>query len=169
MILTGSLVTVMVLAAAALGSRLEAQAAPPAPLAGASFAITVNRLTLESDSRRPAVKAVLRFTRLRPGGLSLDFGGGFLERDGHGMLALEAGPAGTWACSGAAFLYRVGAMGLQTSSGTAAGLYAGISTLLRIHGRTGFRLDVARQHYLTAGQTGAWQFGGGVALLPRVR
>jgi hypothetical protein len=164
MILTASLQSALVLAAAVMSS--EAQTAP---LAGSTFAVTVNRLTLESDSRSPAVEGVFRFTRLRPGGLSLDLGLGYLERDGQGMLALEVGPAATWACPSMAFLYRLGAMGLQTSSGTAAGLYAGISALLRIHGRTGFRLDLARQKYLTAGQPGAWQFGGGVALLPRVR
>lgn len=171
MILTRPRVPALALAAAALASRLGAQAAPPAPLAGSSYAITVNRLRLESDSRRPTAEVMLRFTALRPSRVSVDLALGVLEIEGLTAVALEVGPATTLlARPGVALLLRVGAMGLQTSAGTAAGGYAGVSAQLRLRGRAGVRLDVARQLYLTAAPAvGAWQVGGGIALLPRVR
>jgi hypothetical protein len=158
----------LALAAAVLSSRLAGQSEPRAQLAGPSFALTMNRLDLGSDP--PTSEFMIRFTRLRPSALSLDLALGVVDVSGAAAIALEVGPASTLACPGGALLFRVGVMGLQAPSGTAGGLYAGLSALLKFRGRSGLRVDVARQQYLRPGRSlGAWQFGGGMALLPRVR
>jgi hypothetical protein len=161
----------LALCGAAIVPGLAAQHRPATLPRGSSFAITGGGLLFDGSDADAGIKALtLRFTTLRPNGLSFDVGAGLLVAGEAGAFSLEVGPAFNISIPGATLLLRAGGTGIVAGGGGLVGGYAGLGVLFRVANGVGFRLDVARHQYAIGSESlGAWQLGGGIALLPRIR
>lgn len=150
---------------------LAAQARPATLPRGSSFAITGSRFLFDGSDADAGINALtLRFTTLRPNGLAFDVGAGLLVAGEAGAFSLEVGPAFNISIPGATLLLRAGGTGIVAGGGGVIGGYAGVGVLFRVANGVGFRLDVARHQYAIGSESlGAWQLGGGIAVLPRIR
>lgn len=161
----------LALCGGAIVPGLAAQARPATLPRGSSLAFTASRFIVDGSGSDFGLKALtLRYTTLRPNSLSFDLGAGLVFAEEAGALSLEAGPAFNISIPGATVLLRGGLTGVVAGGGGVLGGYAGVGMLFRIANGIGFRLDVARHQYATGDESiGAWQLGGGVAFLPRIR
>ncbi|HEY7683084.1 MAG TPA: hypothetical protein VH879_10610 [Gemmatimonadales bacterium] len=152
--------------------ELAAQSRPGVLPDGSTFAVTVNRLTIDGFSDEPLTGVALRFAGLRRNALSWELGAAVMADQDLRAASLELGPAFNLSLPGATLLIRGGGTGIVAASGDggggAIGAYAGMGLLFRVGRRVGLRFDLARHWYAGEG-TGAWQFGAGFALLPRIR
>jgi len=161
----------LALCGTAIVPGLAAQTRPATLPRGSSFAITGGRLLFDGSDSDVAIKSLtLRYTTLRPNGVSFDLGAGLVVGDAAGAFSLEVGPAFNISIPGATLLLRAGGTGIVAGGGGLVGGYAGVGVLFRVANGVGFRLDVARHQYATGRESfGAWQLGGGIAVLPRIR
>ncbi len=163
--------TALVLLGGSIVPGLAAQVRPGSLPDGSAFAVTANRLMFDGTGTDWGLSALmLRYTALRRNTVAYDFGGGILVADGVGALQVEAGPAFNLSLPGATVLLRAGVTSVVASGGGVVGGYAGAGLLFRVGDGVGLRLDLARHQYAAGeGSIGAWQLGGGIALLPRIR
>ncbi len=146
----GILGATLLMAAAMAVRPVQAQAAPIPP--GTAWGLTVDRFSMDG-SALPA--GTFHVSILRPNRVTPEFSLSlFPEGLSEGVVVtnLDIGGALNVPMPGATLLLRGGVSGLfgfgRGGAAALPGLHYGASLLVKIHGKTGIRLDVVGRHYL---------------------